>query len=61
MAIIPLEDGLLLATTLFAIGFAGLIVRRNIMYALLSVEIMLNAAGWPSSSRDHAGGSLTAK
>ncbi len=45
MAIIPLEDGLLLATTLFAIGFAGLIVRRNIMYALLSVEIMLNAAG----------------
>jgi NADH-quinone oxidoreductase subunit K len=45
MATIPLEHGLLLAATLFAIGFAGLLVRRNIMYALMSVEIMLNAAG----------------
>ncbi len=45
MAIIPLENGLLLAATLFAIGFAGLVVRRNIVYALMSVEIMLNAAG----------------
>lgn len=45
MPVIPLEHGLLLATTLFAIGFAGLLVRRNIMYALISVEIMLNAAG----------------
>ena len=42
---IPLEHGLLLAATLFVIGFAGLLVRRNIMYALMSVEIMLNAAG----------------
>ena len=31
MAGIPLEHGLLLAATLFAIGFAGLLVRRNIM------------------------------
>lgn len=45
MAIIPLESGLLLATTLFVLGFAGLIVRRNIVYVLMSVEIMLNAAG----------------
>ena len=45
MAQIPLEHGLLLAATLFALGFAGLIVRRNIMFVLLSVEIMLNAAG----------------
>jgi NADH-quinone oxidoreductase subunit K len=45
MAIIPLEDGLLLASALFVLGFAGLIVRRNILYVLLSVEIMLNAAG----------------
>ncbi len=45
MAEIPLEDGLLLATTLFVLGFAGLVVRRNILYVLLSVEIMLNAAG----------------
>ena len=45
MAQIPLEHGLLLAATLFTLGFAGLLVRRNIMYVLLSVEIMLNAAG----------------
>ena len=45
MANIPLEHGLLVATTLFAVGFAGLMVRRNILYALVSVEIMLNAAG----------------
>lgn len=45
MVTIPLEHGLLLAATLFVIGFAGLLVRRNIMYALMSVEIMLNAAG----------------
>ncbi len=45
MAHIPLEHGLLLAATLFAIGFAGLMVRRNVLYALVSVEIMLNAAG----------------
>jgi NADH-quinone oxidoreductase subunit K len=45
MVVIPLGHGLLLAATLFAIGFAGLLVRRNIMYALMSVEIMLNAAG----------------
>ncbi len=45
MASIPLEDGLLLASALFVLGFAGLVVRRNILYVLLSVEIMLNAAG----------------
>jgi NADH-quinone oxidoreductase subunit K len=45
MAIIPVQHGLLLAAALFALGFAGLLVRRNIMYALMSVEIMLNAAG----------------
>jgi NADH-quinone oxidoreductase subunit K len=45
VANIPLESGLLLATTLFVLGFAGLIVRRNIVYVLMSVEIMLNAAG----------------
>ncbi len=45
MGPIPTEHGLLLAATLFSLGFAGLLVRRNILYALVSVEIMLNAAG----------------
>ena len=45
MAIIPVEHGLMLAAILFCIGLVGLLVRRNILYMLMSVEIMLNAAG----------------
>lgn len=36
---------LLLAGILFAMGLIGLLVRRNILFMLMSVEIMLNAAG----------------
>ncbi len=45
MAQIPLGHGLLLAAGLFVIGLTGLLVRRNVLYMLMSVEIMLNAAG----------------
>ncbi|MFZ5697848.1 MAG: NADH-quinone oxidoreductase subunit NuoK [Pseudomonadota bacterium] len=41
---IPMEHGLALATILFATGFAGLLVRRNILYVLMCLEIMMNAA-----------------
>jgi NADH-quinone oxidoreductase subunit K len=44
MASIPMEHGLLLAAVLFALGFAGLIVRRNVIFMLMCVEIMMNAA-----------------
>jgi NADH-quinone oxidoreductase subunit K len=37
-------QALVLATVLFVLGLAGLLVRRNVLYMLLSVEIMLNAA-----------------
>jgi NADH-quinone oxidoreductase subunit K len=30
---------------LFALGLIGLLVRRNIIFVLMSIEIMLNAAG----------------
>jgi NADH-quinone oxidoreductase subunit K len=36
---------LLLAAILFALGLLGLLVRRNIIFTLISLEIMLNAAG----------------
>lgn len=42
---IPLEHGLLLATVLFLLGLVGVLVRRNIVFMLMSIEIMLNAAG----------------
>ena len=42
---VPLEHSLILAAILFALGLAGVLVRRNILFMLLSLEIMLNAAG----------------
>lgn len=45
MAAVPVEHGLVLAGVLFALGVAGLLARRNILFMLMSVEIMLNAAG----------------
>lgn len=45
MASIPVEHGYLLAGALFTLGALGVLVRRNIIFMLMSVEIMLNAAG----------------
>ncbi|HWF59519.1 MAG TPA: NADH-quinone oxidoreductase subunit NuoK [Nitrospira sp.] len=42
---IPLAHGMLLAGVLFTFGLIGLLVRRNLIFMLMSVEIMLNAAG----------------
>ncbi|HYK76997.1 MAG TPA: NADH-quinone oxidoreductase subunit NuoK [Daejeonella sp.] len=42
---IPIETVVLLAALLFALGIAGVIIRKNIIFMLLSVEVMLNAAG----------------
>jgi NADH-quinone oxidoreductase subunit K len=45
MADIPMQYTLSLAAILFLIGLTGLLVRRNVLFMLMSVEIMLNAAG----------------
>ncbi len=42
---VSLEAGLLLAAILFSLGMFGVLIRRNIIFMLVSVEIMLNAAG----------------
>jgi NADH-quinone oxidoreductase subunit K len=42
---IPATHALLLAAVLFLLGLIGVMVRRNIIFILLSLEIMLNAAG----------------
>lgn len=44
MAAVPMEHGLVLAAVLFGLGLTGVLVRRNIIFILLSLEIMLNAA-----------------
>jgi NADH-quinone oxidoreductase subunit K len=41
---IPMEHGLFLAGVLFAIGLAGVLIRRDVLFVLMSLEIMLNAA-----------------
>jgi NADH-quinone oxidoreductase subunit K len=45
MASIPMEYGLVLAGILFVLGLIGVLVRRNVVFILMSIEIMLNAAG----------------
>lgn len=42
---IPLTHVLALAAFLLAVGLAGLLVRRNLLFILMCIEIMLNAAG----------------
>src|SRR5690606_493088 len=37
--------GLILAGILFTLGLISMLIRRNIIFMLISVEIMLNAAG----------------
>ncbi len=41
---VPLEHVLLMAAALFIAGMVGLMVRRNIIFILMSLEVMLNAA-----------------
>ena len=41
---IPLNHILLVSSLLFAIGMLGLMIRRNIIFILMSLEVMLNAA-----------------
>ena len=40
-----LAVGLVTAGTIFVLGLAGVLVRRNTLIMLLAIEIMLNAAG----------------
>ena len=44
MNAVAMEHGLALAAALFSIGLVGLMVRRNILFILMSLEIMMNAA-----------------
>jgi NADH-quinone oxidoreductase subunit K len=42
---VPLSAVLSVAALLFGLGLVGLLVRRNLIFMLISVEVMLNAAG----------------
>lgn len=45
MLTVPTTHAMFLAGVLFLLGLIGVMVRRNIIFILLSLEIMLNAAG----------------
>ncbi len=45
MTAVPFQQGLVVSAILFVLGLTGVLVRRNLIFILLSVEIMLNSAG----------------
>ncbi len=45
MTQLPMRDGLVLAGVLFSLGLIGLLVRRNLIFVLMSLEVLLNSAG----------------
>ncbi len=45
MAEINMTTGLIVAGILFVLGLVGVLTRRNIIFILLSLEVMLNACG----------------
>ncbi|MDA8387830.1 MAG: NADH-quinone oxidoreductase subunit NuoK [Nitrospiraceae bacterium] len=45
MDMIPMNYALIVAWVLFVIGVIGVLARRNLLFILMSVEIMLNASG----------------
>ncbi len=40
-----MSHALVLASALFALGLLGVLVRRDLVVVLMSIEVMLNAAG----------------
>lgn len=54
---IPLGHYLFVSAVLFAIGTAGVFMRRNLITILLSIEIMLNAVNlsFVAFGRQHGG------
>jgi len=44
MVTVSMEIQILVASLLFVIGLVGFLVRRNIIFMLMSIEIMLNSA-----------------
>lgn len=45
MVTIPMSHALLLAAVLFGLGLVCLLLRRNLLFILMAIEIMFNAAG----------------
>ena len=61
---IPITHYLIVSGLLFSIGLVGILIRRNVLLILLSIEIMLNAANLVlvagSALHGNPGGQITA-
>ena len=44
MSAVPLQHALALAGVLFSLGLLGVLVRRDMLFVLMSIEVMMNAA-----------------
>ena len=44
MSAVPLQHALALASILFSLGLLGVLVRRDMLFVLMSIEVMMNAA-----------------
>jgi len=42
---VPVSHVLFVAAILFSLGVVGLLVRRNVIFMLVAIEVMLNATG----------------
>lgn len=52
------EMGFVFAFAIFLVGFFGLMMRKNILLMMLSVELMLNAANLAFLSASHITGTI---
>ena len=45
MAAVPIAHVLTVAAVLFVLGVTGMLIRRNVVFMLMSLEVVLNSAG----------------
>ena len=55
---VPLEQYLFLSAIVFAIGVIGVLIRRNLIVVLMSIELMLNAVNLTFIAFAHSLGSM---
>jgi NADH-quinone oxidoreductase subunit K len=55
---VPLDYYLALSAIIFAIGVIGVLIRRNLIVVLMSIELMLNAVNLTFVAFSHSLGSM---
>jgi NADH-quinone oxidoreductase subunit K len=55
---VPLDYYLVLSAIIFAIGVIGVLIRRNLIVVLMSIELMLNAVNLTFVAFSHSQGSM---